>query len=92
MFSWASCAVAGAWTSKRARRCGAIDEREPVEPSALAACAELALAGGAFLARPFEPKNAPDADLVRKARRFSASCDGFDDPLCCASRPTTEVA
>jgi hypothetical protein len=33
---------------------------------------------GAFLARPFEPRAAPaaDADLERRERRFSATCDG----------------
>ena len=51
---------------------------EAAEPSALAACTQLALAGGTFVARPFEPKANPDADLERKERRFSARCDGFD--------------
>jgi hypothetical protein len=36
------------------------------------------LAGGAFVARPFEPKDDPDADLDRRERRFSAAYDGFD--------------
>ena len=49
----------------------------PAEPSALEACTQLALAGGAFLARPFEPKEDPDADLERKERRLSAIYDGF---------------
>ena len=35
-------------------------------------------ARAAFLARPFAPKDNPDADLERRERRFSASCDGFD--------------
>ena len=63
------------------RRHGYLDERaaedrghEPVAPSALDACTQLALAGGAFLARPFAPKDNPDADLERRERRFSASC------------------
>ena len=66
-------------------RHGYIDERaaeergnEPAEPSALDACVQLALAGGAFLAQRFEPKPDPDAHLDRKERRFSATCDGFD--------------
>jgi hypothetical protein len=76
------------------RRHGYLDERgaedrsnAPAEPSALEACAQLALAGGAFLARPSEPLPlgaASDADLERKERRFSAMCDGFD--LHCAVR------
>jgi hypothetical protein len=40
--------------------------------------AQLALAGGAFLARPYEPKAEPNADLDRKEARFSARVDGFD--------------
>ena len=32
------------------------------------------------LARPFELKENPDADLDRKERRFSAACDGFEPP------------
>jgi hypothetical protein len=58
----------------------AAEERsnEPAEPSALEGCAQLALAGGAFLARPFDPKENRDADLHRKERRFSAATDGFD--------------
>ena len=67
------------------RRRGYLDERvaeergdETVEPSALDACTPLALAGGAFLARPFEPKDNPDAALERRERRFSAASDGFD--------------
>ncbi|XYI00082.1 hypothetical protein ACMHYB_10165 [Sorangium sp. So ce1128] len=68
------------------RRKGYIDERvaedrsnETPEPSAIEACTQLALAGGAFLARPGEhPKENRDADLDRKERRFSATCDGFD--------------
>jgi hypothetical protein len=51
---------------------------EAAEPSALAACTQLALAGGTFVARPFEPKANLDADLERRDRRFSARCDGFD--------------
>jgi hypothetical protein len=73
------------------RRRGYLDERaaeersnETVEPSALDACTQLALAGGAFLARPFEPKDNPDAALERRERRFSAACDGFD--VHCAMR------
>ena len=50
--------------------------------------AQLALAGGAFLARPFAPKDNPDADLERRERRFSASCDGFD--VHCAVRITAD--
>ena len=67
------------------RRQGHIDERaaeersnETIEPSAIEACAQLALAGGAFLARPYEPKVDPNADLDRKEPRFSARVDGFD--------------
>jgi hypothetical protein len=47
-------------------------------PSALEACTQLALAGGAFLARPFEHKADLDPALERRQRRFSAACDGFD--------------
>ena len=40
---------------------------------------QLALAGGAFLARPpASPNDRTDADLERRERRFWASCDGFD--------------
>ena len=67
------------------RKHGYLDERAaedrsnaPVDPSALEGCAQLALAGGAFLAKPFEPRQAADADLERRERRFSATCDGFD--------------
>jgi hypothetical protein len=67
------------------RRRGYLDERaaeercnEPAEPEALDGCMQLALAGGSFLARPVEPKGNPDADMERRERRFSASCDGFD--------------
>ncbi|WP_437799944.1 transposase [Sorangium sp. So ce693] len=42
------------------------------------ACTQLALAGGAYLARPFEHKDSPDAAFERRERRFSAACDGFD--------------
>jgi hypothetical protein len=58
----------------------AAEERshETAQPSALDACTQLALAGSAFLARPFEPIENPDADLDRKERRFTAACDGFD--------------
>jgi Putative transposase len=73
--------VGGAWL----RRHGHIDERaaeersnETIEPSAIEACAQLALAGGAFLARPYEPKVEPNADLDHKEPRFSARIDGFD--------------
>jgi len=57
-----------------------VEERgnESAEPDALDGCVQLALAGGAFLARPPAPKGNPDADMVRRERRFSASCDGFD--------------
>jgi hypothetical protein len=49
------------------------------EPSALDGCVQLALAGGAFLARaPASPNDAQDADLERRERSFSATCDGFD--------------
>jgi len=72
-------------------RHGHVDERaaeergnEPTEPSALEGCLQLALAGGAFLARPLETKHDPDADLDRRERRFSATSDGFD--LHCAVR------
>ncbi|WP_437987902.1 transposase [Sorangium sp. So ce117] len=68
------------------RRHGYVDERaaeersnETPEPSAaLDACTQLALAGGAFLARPLAPREKSDADLNHKERRFSATCDGFD--------------
>jgi hypothetical protein len=76
------------------RRHGYLDERAaedrsnaPAEPSALEACAQLALAGGAFLARPSEPLHrdaATDVDLERSSLCFSATCDGFD--LHCAVR------
>jgi Putative transposase len=68
------------------RRHGYLDERaaeergnEAAEPSALDGCMQLALAGGAFLARPPpSPCDTTDADLERRERRFSATCDGFD--------------
>jgi hypothetical protein len=68
------------------RRHGHLDERaaedrsnEAAEPSAIEGCMQLALAGGAFLARPpSTPSEAKDADLERRERRFSATCDGFD--------------
>jgi len=68
------------------RRRGYLDERaaedrgnEAAEPSALDGCTQLALAGGAFLARPGRsPNDTSDADLDRKERRSSATCDGFD--------------
>ena len=76
-------------------RHGFVDKRaaedrgnEPAEPTALAGCQQLALAGGSFLARPFEPKQDPNADLDRKDRRFSATCDGFD--VHCAVRIASE--
>src|SRR6185503_6560891 len=49
----------------------AVDERchEPAEPDALQGCMQLALAGGAFLARKEEPKANPDADMERRERR-----------------------
>src|SRR5262249_52022480 len=68
------------------RRRGYLDERaaeersnEAVEPSAIEGCVQLALAGGAFPARPpSTPSDAKDAGLDRRERRFSATCDGFD--------------
>jgi hypothetical protein len=67
------------------RRRGYLDERatedrsnEAAEPSALDGCTQLALAGGAFLARPGTPSDTTDTDLERRERRFSARCDGFD--------------
>jgi hypothetical protein len=42
------------------------------------ACTQFALASGTFVARPFEPKDNPDADLDRRERRLSAAYDGFD--------------
>jgi hypothetical protein len=68
------------------RRKGYLDERateehgnEAAEPSAIDGCMQLALAGGAFLARPPPSlKDKTDADLERRERRFSARCDGFD--------------
>jgi hypothetical protein len=70
------------------RRRGYLDERpaedrrnEAAEPSAIDGCMQLALAGGAFLARPPpSPNSRTDADLERRERRFSATCDGFDVP------------
>jgi hypothetical protein len=63
----------------------AAEERsnEAAEPSAIDGCTQLALAGGAFLARPPpsgspSPNDAKDADRDRRERRFSATCDGFD--------------
>jgi hypothetical protein len=59
----------------------AAEERsiEAAEPSAIDGCVQLALAGGAFLARPqASPNDRTDADLERRERRFSATCDGFD--------------
>jgi hypothetical protein len=58
----------------------AADERgnEGPDPSAIEAYTQLALAGGAFLARPGERKDNPDTDLLLRERRFSAACDGFD--------------
>ena len=74
------------------RRHGYLDERaaeersnETAEPSAIDGCTQLALAGGAVLARPSpSPSDTKDADLERRERRFSATCDGFDVP--CAVR------
>jgi hypothetical protein len=68
------------------RRHGYLDERaaqdrsnETAEPSAIDGCVQLALAAGAFLARPSpSPNDTKDADLGRRERRFSATCDGFD--------------
>jgi len=68
------------------RRHGYLDERtaeergnETAELSAIDRCTQLALAGGAFLARPSaSPDDTSDADLDRRERRFSAVCDGFD--------------
>jgi hypothetical protein len=60
------------------RACSRGAQQRGPEPSAIEAYTQLALAAGAFLARPFEPKENPDADLDRKERRFSAACDGFD--------------
>jgi hypothetical protein len=65
---------------------GYLDERaaeergnEPADPSAIHGCTQLALAGGAFLARPATaPSDSTDADLDRRERRCSAACDGFD--------------
>lgn len=68
----------------------AAEERsnEATEPSAIEGCTQLALAGGAFLSRPFDPNENPNADLHRKERRFSAVCDGFD--VHCAVRIEAE--
>ena len=46
--------------------------------SPLEAYTELALAGGAFLARPAPPPERHERDFERKDKRFAASCDGFD--------------
>jgi hypothetical protein len=48
-------------------------EQEPLD-----AFAALALAGGKFVGRPFEPKPAQEASFDNKERRFSASYEGFD--------------
>ena len=72
------------WLRRRGYRDDrAAEERgnHTVVPSALEACTQLALAGGAFLARPFEHKDDPDADLERRERRFSAAYFGFDEPF-----------
>jgi hypothetical protein len=76
------------WLRKR----GHLDERaaeersnEVAELSAIDGCTQLALAGGAFLARPPPSSNdTKGADLERRERRFSATCDGFD--IHCAVR------
>jgi len=68
------------------RRRGYLDERaaeersnEAAEPSAIDGCMQLALAGGAFLARPpSSPNDKAEADLERRERRFSAAEGGFD--------------
>ena len=60
-------------------------DNETAEPSAIDGCTQLALAGGAFLARPKpSPNDTKDADLERRERRFSGTCDGCDVP--CAVR------
>src|SRR5262249_377429 len=79
------------WLRKR----GYLDERAAEErscvrptPSAIEGCTQLALWGGPFLARPFAPPSAAEADLEHRERRFSASRDGFD--VHCAVRIEAE--
>jgi Putative transposase len=57
-------------------------------PSAIEGCTQLALSGGAFLARPFATASDAETDLERRERRFSASRDGFD--VHCAVRIEAE--
>jgi Putative transposase/Transposase zinc-binding domain len=63
------------------RRHGYLDEGDaeerPNDREPMADFAVLALAGGAFSARPFVPSS-DDASFEKKERRFSASYEGFD--------------
>src|SRR5262249_5707485 len=79
------------WLRKR----GYLDERAAEErssvrptPSAIEGCTQLALSGGAFLARPFAASSNGEADLEHRERHFSASRDGFD--VHCAVRIEAE--
>jgi len=77
------------------RRCY-LDERpaeersnEPAEPSAIDGCTQLALAGGAFLARPAAaPDDTTDSDFALARAPLSAAVDGFD--VHCAVRLTAD--
>ena len=67
------------------RRHGYLDERSAEERSNEAPAAtpiegfsRIALAGGAFLGKPFAPKEDEDKKLDRREKRFSASHGGFD--------------
>jgi hypothetical protein len=68
----------------------AAEERgnEAAEPSTIDGCTQLALAGGAFLARPAaSPNDTTDADLDRRVRRFRRRATGSMCIALCASRP-----
>lgn len=60
---------------------GAAEDRsnEVAQLEAIDGCMQLALASGAFLARPAaSPNDKADEDLERRERRFSATIDRFD--------------
>ena len=61
---------------------------EPPAVTPVEGLARLALAGGAFLGRPFTPKDRADETLDRKEPRFSATYNGFD--VHCAVRLAAE--